>query len=356
MGLLDEHGGGGSKRRRASWVFVVLAAAVAGALAWSLLVPPQAEQPGRAEGPPATDPPAAPAPAAPSPAATGTIEVTANLDGATVRVDGRVLGPAPRRVDGVSAGSHRVRVEKDGFPPFDRDVHVVPGRSVSVEARLQPPAPRLLIDSDVAGATVFVDRKLVGTTPVELYDVKAGTHRLNLTAEGYEMHGEDLVVTGERQDVFVRFKEVRLDAAVEVVHKHGFGSCEGRLVADAAGLRYETSKTDYAFRVPLSAIELLEVEYLKKTLKLRVLEIQLGRLSQDAVEEGEHLGVRIGAAAEEDHPRARGLEESEEARVVEVCGDDLLLEVWDRLRRHRHVDQELQPASSMVSSSARLTA
>lgn len=82
MGLLEEHGGGGSKRPRAPWVFSVLAAA-----------------------------------------ATGTI-VTANLDGATVRADGRVVGPAPRRVDGVPAGSHRVRVEKEGFPPHDRDVHV----------------------------------------------------------------------------------------------------------------------------------------------------------------------------------------------------------------------------------------
>lgn len=52
--------------------------------------------------------------------------------------------------------------------------------------------------------------------------------------------------------------------------------------------------------------------------RYRVLEVQLGTLAEDAVQERQHLGVRVRAAAEEDHSRAACLEKGEEAWVVEV--------------------------------------
>ena len=61
----------------------------------------------------------------------------------------------------------------------------------------------------------------------------------------------------------VRFKEVRLDERVEVVHKHGVGSCRGRLVATTAGLRYEAEKAGDSFQAPFASLEPLQVDYLK---------------------------------------------------------------------------------------------
>jgi hypothetical protein len=77
-------------------------------------------------------------------------------------------------------------------------------------------------------------------------------------------------VTGGAQTVQVRFKEVRLDASVDVVHKHAVGSCRGRLSATPAGLRYEASKPEDAFTAPLADVASLEVDYLQKTLKLKL--------------------------------------------------------------------------------------
>jgi hypothetical protein len=118
----------------------------------------------------------------------------------------------------------------------------------------------------------------------------------------------------------------------------------------------------------------------------RASEVQGLGLGEHAIEEGEHLGVRVGATTEEDHAGPVCLEQGEEARVVEIGGDDdavfgpysledfavrlgaesdgggvhgvvaLGCEVCYCLWSHRHVDQELQPASSTVSSSARLAA
>ncbi len=79
---------------------------------------------------------------------------------------------------------------------------------------------------------MFLDRKFLGTTPVETRAFEPGTHRLNVSAEGYEMYAESVDLAPGPNQVTVRFKEVRLDERVEVTHKHGVGSCRGVLHAN----------------------------------------------------------------------------------------------------------------------------
>jgi hypothetical protein len=96
-------------------------------------------------------------------------------------------------------------------------------------------------------------------------DVAPGPHRLNVSAEGHEAYAETVEAP---RDVEVRFKEVRLDASVDVSHRHGVGACQGRLRATPAGLRYETPRQGDAFSSPLSSLDRFEVDYLEKTLRV----------------------------------------------------------------------------------------
>jgi hypothetical protein len=116
-----------------------------------------------------------------------------------------------------------------------------------------------------------VDRVFKGKAPLVLTDVAPGPHRINVPVEGYDGYAETVDVTGASQSLAVRFKQVRLAAGVDVVHKHGIGSCRGRLSATPAGLRYAPAKGDDGFDVPLSSVEPLDTDYLKKqlTVKLR---------------------------------------------------------------------------------------
>ncbi|HUL77659.1 MAG TPA: PEGA domain-containing protein [Vicinamibacteria bacterium] len=137
------------------------------------------------------------------------------------------------------------------------------------EPRPAAPAPTLRVDADVPGANVFLDRKFLGTTPVEARGMAPGPHRLNVSAGGYEMYGETVELHAGPNEVTIRFKEVRLDERIDVVHKHGMGSCRGRLVATPAGLRYETDRAGESFDAPLASLEPLQVDYLKKNLRVR---------------------------------------------------------------------------------------
>jgi PEGA domain-containing protein len=140
----------------------------------------------------------------------------------------------------------------------------------SEPAEAAPAAGILRIDSDVPGAQVFIDRVFIGATPVTAPNVTPGSHRLNVSAPGYEGVAETLDVSAGPRDIVVKLKEVRLDATIAVVHKHRMGSCRGQLIATAKGIRYDTTDKDDGFNVPLLGLETFQVEYLAKNLKLKI--------------------------------------------------------------------------------------
>ncbi len=247
-------------------ILVVAALALVGVGYWSLT----REAPAPAKPPTRPTPPATPTPGPTAPpVGTGVVAITAGVDGAKVFVDGRRIGTAPQQVD-LESGSHDVRVEKEGFQAFELEVHVVPGKTLEIEARLEAVPPRLSVSTDVPGAQVFLDRKFVGKAPLVISDVEPGRYRLNVSAEGYEGYAEDITVGPGQNQVQVRFKEVRLDESLAVKHKHGLGSCQGRLVASPAALRYETDHEKDGFSAPFSSLEPLEVDYMSRNLRVEV--------------------------------------------------------------------------------------
>jgi len=133
-----------------------------------------------------------------------------------------------------------------------------------------PSGPVLVVESDVPGASVFVDRKYVGTTPLRSTEVTAGTHQLNASATGEEGLAQTIDIGGSGETtVALKFREVRLNLALAVVHKHGIGSCAGTLTATAGGISYQTDNKKDAFAFPLLDIDVFAIDYLKKELRVK---------------------------------------------------------------------------------------
>lgn len=180
--------------------------------------------------------------------------------------------PAPPPVSDLSAGplptmaSPEPRAPKPAAP-----------KPANAPAPAEPEAPApstdagvLHIDADVPGAQVFLDRVFLGAAPVDAPNVKPGTHQLNVSAQGWEGISDRITVTPGPRDILVKLKEVRLDAHIDVVHKHRIGSCKGRLVATPQGLRYDTADKGDAFSAALRDVDGFEVDYLQKNLKVQV--------------------------------------------------------------------------------------
>ena len=111
----------------------------------------------------------------------------------------------------------------------------------------------------------------MGKAPFETHDITAGSHQINVSAEGHDGMSQRVEVSADAPtEVTFSLKATVLDTAVQVVHKHRLGSCEGRLSATLAGIRYAPTTGDDAFRAPLAAIETFVVDYRDKELRLKV--------------------------------------------------------------------------------------
>lgn len=178
---------------------------------------------------------------------------------------------APPPVSDLSAGPLPTMAAPEARAPK----RAAPKPEAPAPAARETPAPSpdagvLHIDADVPGAQVFLDRVFLGTAPVDAPNVNPGSHQLNVSAQGWEGISDPITVTSGPHDILVKLKEVRLDAHIEVVHKHRIGSCKGRLVATPQGLRYETADKGDAFSIPLVDVDGFEVDYLQKNLKVQL--------------------------------------------------------------------------------------
>ncbi len=136
-------------------------------------------------------------------------------------------------------------------------------------AAAAPTLVTLTLESDVPGASVFIDRQFVGNTPLTLDRLEPGTKRLQVTATGFDSVQKSIDLVPGPNAVTVRIKEVSLHTKVPVVHKHGVGSCEGTLIATVDGLKYETSNKNDAFNLTYAQAEQFAVDYLQKNLRVK---------------------------------------------------------------------------------------
>lgn len=152
-------------------------------------------------------------------------------------------------------------------PAARRAAPVETAAAAPVEAA--PATATLHVEADVADASVFIDRVGVGAVPMTIPNLAPGTHRLNVSAPGYDGYSEDLALEAGERTVRVAFKEVRLNATIDAIHKHGMGSCKGQLVASVDGLRYIAADGKDNVAIAFADIDTFDVDVLAKNLRVK---------------------------------------------------------------------------------------
>jgi hypothetical protein len=184
-------------------------------------------------------------------------------------VASREVAPAPRPVTPAPTPEPATPAPEPARRAAPKPAAAAPAAPPPAPVEAAPTTATLRIEADVPDATVLFDRVGVGTAPVTIPNVSPGSHRLNASATGYDGYAETIEVEPGSRTITVAFKDVKLDATLAAVHKHGMGSCRGQLIASPQGIRYEAADGKDNFSVAMADIDGFEVDYLAKNLRLK---------------------------------------------------------------------------------------
>ena len=136
----------------------------------------------------------------------GTLLVESEPSGAEVSVDGEARGTTPLELGELPFGEHEVKLTLKGYVDESHDV-LFSAESPTAELQATLSKRRATTGtanfaSTPAGATVFVDGKRAGTTPLNGLRLQPGEHDVSLILEGHERwSGAVKIVAGRRARV-----------------------------------------------------------------------------------------------------------------------------------------------------------
>jgi len=135
----------------------------------------------------------------------GALRVMSFPINAKVFVNERFLGYTPLHLRSISGTRLEARLSYDGLPDLKQNLVFPDNCAESISFDLEKKRGEVLIDSEPAGATVFLDGKEAGTAPVVLRDIIAGEHRLKFHLPPFE---DTEVVVEVLPDDLVRVKHM----------------------------------------------------------------------------------------------------------------------------------------------------
>ncbi len=183
------------------------------------------------------------------------VTVTSEPPGARVSVDGEAAGTTPVVAE-VEAGQRDIALELEGFKPWRESLSVEANVPVTLPpVVLQPADGRLELASSPSGASVLIDGKYRGRTPLAVDVTPGGPVRVQFRKAGYESATRRVsVASGESRGVSVtlapvlgtvEFAVTPLDAEIRIDGRR-VSPVNGRLELPAVEQRVEISRDGYA--------------------------------------------------------------------------------------------------------------
>ena len=124
----------------------------------------------------------------------GTIDVSGTPHGAEIRLDSvesQVVGHVPATVK-APAGPHLVIVTVPRRQTVQKLVSVRGGERVGVKFKMR--FGSVIVESRPSGAEVYVDDRLIGLTPFRVPYLRAGNHRVRISADGHRSYDREVTV------------------------------------------------------------------------------------------------------------------------------------------------------------------
>lgn len=114
----------------------------------------------------------------------GTVEFQASVSPATLVLDdGEMI--LPIRLNELSEGDHTWEIRATGYESVSGKFTLAKGKNIFIYEDLESSRGKVLIDSNPANSTVYLDGVEVGLTPISMENVDAGIHSVMIEQKRY---------------------------------------------------------------------------------------------------------------------------------------------------------------------------
>lgn len=131
----------------------------------------------------------------------GKLKIDSAPSNASLMINGEPRGNTPFN-ESLEQGQYKINITKEGYQPYEQIITVNLNKQTNVSAVLDILLSDLNITSTPTGATVFVDNKPYGNTPVLLKSLQPKSYQIRVVKEGFDPATREVTITpGEKFDV-----------------------------------------------------------------------------------------------------------------------------------------------------------
>jgi len=131
-------------------------------------------------------------------------EITTNPSGATVHLNGRLVGTTPLARGQILSGQHELMLRKRLYHQHTESFSIDDGNEKKLDITLKPAFGKLVITSDPPGASVLIDGREAGTTPYSNPRQPSGDYNITLKKELHaDVHDNFRITDNETTERFL---------------------------------------------------------------------------------------------------------------------------------------------------------
>jgi len=168
--------------------------------------------------------------------ASAQVTLRSNTPGAMLEVDGKPIGPLPLTTE-LAAGTRAIRIVAPGHKPWEQKLAIVAGEAQSIgPITLAPADGELRIESTPTDASVALDGRYAGTTPLTLALSPGREHRVTLSKRGYGTVRRSIrVQAAQKRSLKVTLRAETASVTLRVEPEDATLSIEGQPMGRANG-------------------------------------------------------------------------------------------------------------------------
>ncbi len=114
----------------------------------------------------------------------GKLSVESYPNNCEVYLNGEYIGNTPLEKN-INVGNYNLEVKHTGYKIYEREIKILRGKETTIIANLEKMKGTLSIKTEPDGATVYIDGKNYGLTPIEITDLEIGEHEIVISKDGY---------------------------------------------------------------------------------------------------------------------------------------------------------------------------